>query len=214
MNITNLTVRVSDGHKPADFAPVRTYDLTAFLENPQGPELQEAIDYLATAGDRFLGRTGTPKVDVVKEKPGVDAEAQPKDKAATKSRKPAAKDPMDLGDPGEGAETRPIEAPSGGATAEATTSSDPMSFDDAGPDFNAPVQPEPSDEVTDEDLNDAAQAANGRTNNHVAIRALIASYNPDKTKQFQLRQIPADKRAEFVAKLKDEKIVPKLDKPA
>lgn len=82
-------------------------------------------------------------------------------------------DPADLSDLSE-FDVRPTEAPSGGAS------------------------PAP---VTDADLNSAVQKKNAEISDPNAIRALIGGYNPDPTQVFQLRQIPADKRGEFLTKL-------------
>lgn len=57
------------------------------------------------------------------------------------------------------------------------------------------------DPITDADLNSAVQKKNAEIKNPNAIRALIGTYNPDPKSAFQLRQIPADKRGEFIAKL-------------
>lgn len=63
-------------------------------------------------------------------------------------------------------------------------------------------------EITDADLNKHVQTksaeyreANDATGN-VKIRELVATYNPDKAKQFVLREIPQGERAGFVTKLK------------
>lgn len=67
--------------------------------------------------------------------------------------------------------------------------------------FDVPA-PEPAGEpVNDADLASAVTKKNGEINNPDAIRELIGSYNPDPTKPFQLRQVPADKRQEFLGKL-------------
>lgn len=59
--------------------------------------------------------------------------------------------------------------------------------------------------ITDADLNSAVQKKNQELQDPALIRSVIAAYNPDPTKVFQLREIPAAKRAEFLAKLKDLK---------
>lgn len=66
------------------------------------------------------------------------------------------------------------------------------------------IEPEPAtggDPITDADLNSAVQKKNAEIANPNAIRGLIGGYNPDPKQAFQLRQIPADKRAEFLTKL-------------
>lgn len=109
-------------------------------------------------------------------------------------------------------------SPSGSAGGE-QTSDDPASIslpdETAGDDdtfdieAEAPVAEESfdiepdagGDPITDADLNSAVQKKNAEIKNPNAIRALIGAYNPDPKAAFQLRQIPADKRAEFVTKL-------------
>lgn len=67
------------------------------------------------------------------------------------------------------------------------------------------VQPDPPAEeakpITDADLNAAVQRKNADLAAPDIIRKLIATYNPDPKQVFQLRQIPAEKRAEFLTKL-------------
>jgi hypothetical protein len=66
------------------------------------------------------------------------------------------------------------------------------------------IEPDPAaggDPITDADLNSAVQKKNAEIANPNAIRTLIGTYNPDPKSAFQLRQIPADKRGEFIAKL-------------
>lgn len=60
---------------------------------------------------------------------------------------------------------------------------------------------EPAKEITDADLNHAVQTKNREIANPAAIKKLVASYNPDPAKNFTLREIPQEKRAEFTDKL-------------
>lgn len=55
--------------------------------------------------------------------------------------------------------------------------------------------------ITDADLNAAVQKKNATLNDPPKIRDLIGSFNPDKTKAFQLREIPAGQRPLFLEKL-------------
>lgn len=58
--------------------------------------------------------------------------------------------------------------------------------------------------ISDGDLNSAIQVKNSELGSQAGtlkIRELIASYNSDPTKTFQVREIPADRRAEFINKL-------------
>lgn len=119
-------------------------------------------------------------------------------------------------------------SPSGSAGGEQTSDEDPTANEanvihlpdegavDGGDDFSIEPEPEtPAEEsfdiepdpaaggepITDADLNSAVQKKNAEIANPNAIRALIGGYNPDPKQAFQLRQIPADKRGEFIAKL-------------
>lgn len=56
-------------------------------------------------------------------------------------------------------------------------------------------------EVTDADLNAAIQKKNGEINDPTKIRTLIATFNPDPTKAFQVREIVQAQRPDFIAKL-------------
>jgi hypothetical protein len=62
-------------------------------------------------------------------------------------------------------------------------------------------------EITDADLNKIAQNAVIRLNEagvetpQVKIREIVATYNPDTTKAFQMKQIPQAQRADFKAKV-------------
>lgn len=59
--------------------------------------------------------------------------------------------------------------------------------------------------ITDEDLLGEITRKNAEIKNSAAIRALIAGHVPDASKPHQAYDIPADKRAAFVAALKDLK---------
>lgn len=59
----------------------------------------------------------------------------------------------------------------------------------------------PPKEISDADLNAAVQKKNGEINNSQVIRELIGTFNPDPTRAFQLREIPAAQRQVFLDKL-------------
>lgn len=54
---------------------------------------------------------------------------------------------------------------------------------------------------TDAELNALVQKKNAVLKDPVKIRALIATFNPDATKQFTLREIPHSERSRFVKEL-------------
>lgn len=192
MAIQSITVRISDGIKTVDYAPPRLYDLTAVIIDPRGTDAQkevlDAIGILKAAGESFLGRSAPASaVTVVASEPAAEVKPRAAKAAAQKANKEAAK---------------PTVAPSGGADElEDDLGETKPAEDDLGDeDFDAPIEAD-AKPVTDAELNDAAQAANRRVGDPKAIREIINSYNDDPTKVFQMRQIPAAKRAEFIAKL-------------
>lgn len=70
--------------------------------------------------------------------------------------------------------------------------------------------PKPAKEITDADMNDAAQRANAKINTAEnpagpRIRELAKKFIPDPTKPPVLREIPQDKRAEFLKQLAELK---------
>lgn len=82
-----------------------------------------------------------------------------------------------------------------------TGGDDPAAIGGGDEDWSAPPAQEDAKPVTDADLNSAVQKKNAEIANPDAIRALIGAYNPDPTQPFQLRQIPAESRGEFLTKL-------------
>lgn len=74
---------------------------------------------------------------------------------------------------------------------------DPAGLDD----FSIEPEETGDEPITDAALNAAVQRKNAELGDPEAIRAVIKLYNPDPTKAFQLREIPQDKRAEFITKL-------------
>lgn len=151
-----------------------------------------------------------------------EAPASPPAPAARKTRRTAAQIAADDAAKAAG------HSPSGSAGAGQTSDEDPTANEanvihlpdegavDGGDDFSIEPEPEtPAEEsfdiepdpaaggepITDADLNSAVQKKNAEIANPNAIRALIGGYNPDPKQAFQLRQIPADKRGEFIAKL-------------
>jgi hypothetical protein len=57
------------------------------------------------------------------------------------------------------------------------------------------------DPISDKELHSAATRRNEAIKNPVAIRKLVAEYNPDPSKTFTMQQIPQGKRREFLDKL-------------
>lgn len=220
-----IFVSIEDGAKPEqEFAPSRKVrvELTYFIA--EDDNYQETLDLVGSRAssqvDILLGRVGAPTASAgVATQPPATRMRRTKeqiaaDKAAEEAAKvaPPASDPTALEDPTELPQDAPqvsdatsTAASSGGEPTASTTVADPTALED---DFT--VQPDPPKvetkptqiaEISDGDLNAAVQKRNGElasADGTKAIRALIATYNPDPTKVFQLREIAADRRAEFL----------------
>lgn len=115
---------------------------------------------------------------------------------------------------GKGAATKPpAEAPKTEtpAAAPAAPATDPTSIDfdtpetpaadPAGIDFDVELPAEEVKEISDADLNAAAQKKAGEGIDPTEIRKVIAGFNPDPSKVFQLRQIPQAQRQDFLDQL-------------
>lgn len=223
--VTGGLVSVEDGSKVADKAD--QYDVSrkvrvdlSFLVG-DGEDYQTIFDRVSEAASNrvasLLGRkptvvASTPAADASAELPRETGTRKPRrtkeqmaaDAAAAAGGQGAAADPSSMEDPtgGEGPTPAVIQLPDASAGAAA----DPAALvDEETPveeiDFDAPIPPKVTDAPSDADLNSAVQKRNAELNDPDLIRGLISSYNPEPTKPFQLRQIAADKRAEFLTKL-------------
>ena len=174
INITGGTVSVEDGTKsPEEFAPARKVRFELHFENPTGDDLTEAGDLASAQVDRLLGRATEAKPKRRTRGATTESGKSPADEAKTEDKNvdPEPETPHEDDDDG--------------------GLGDLLGSDD-----------EPAvEEIADTALTDAVTSTNKATQNSVAIRKIIESYNPDPTKQFQLRQIPQSKRAEFLKKL-------------
>lgn len=185
---------IEDGNPPvADYTPARKINVTIGFDAASVDDLAGILNVAGTlASDKvaeLLGRS--PKTATVDTPAGETKAArkprQPKEPAAGATPSPSTStDPLaDIGGP---AEATP--APSGESPA------DPLGDLD-----DWEVVAEETKPVTDDELNAAVQKRNGELKDAVKIRGLIGGFNPDPTKSFQLRQIPAEKRARFLAEL-------------
>lgn len=220
--VTGGLVSVEDGSKVADKAD--QYDVSrkvrvdlSFLVG-DGEDYQSIFDRVSEAASNRVASLLGKKPTVVASAPAADAELpretgtrKPRrtkeqiaaDAAAAAAGQGAGADPASMEDPtgGEGPTPAVIQLPDSSAGA-----ADPAALvDEETPveeiDFDAPIPPKVTDAPSDADLNSAVQKRNAELNDPDLIRGLISSYNPEPTKPFQLRQIAADKRAEFLTKL-------------
>lgn len=210
--VTGGLVSVEDGIKASEeYAPARKVRVElSFSIAESTPEAGRAdiislvADQAAAQVARLLGRGSAPQATVREVTPAPEEAAAPK-----KTRRTAAQIAEDKAAAG---------PPAGGAT---PSPSDLSAIPDDGPgEQSAPSAESPADlggvtdewevpaevevevvTVTDADLNALVQKRNGELGDPVKIRTLIGKFNPDPTKPFQLRQIPADQRAQFVADL-------------
>ncbi|HLZ22941.1 MAG TPA: hypothetical protein VKQ30_12535 [Ktedonobacterales bacterium] len=207
--INGFTVRFSDGIKTADYAPPRLYDITANVtitdDDHADSVLLDTLTRIRRAGDAALrGRTaieipapsGAPEAEV-------EGEPAPKRKRRTAAEIAAdaalAKAAHPKGDPAAITEDEPPleggDPPSGGTADDFSIEGETPAADEFA------VDGEEAEEITDAALNAAVQRKNAELSDPELIRGLIKKYNPDPTKAFQLREIPQEKRADFITKL-------------
>lgn len=202
----HIQVFVEDGTKAKEeYGVNRKVNVTLSSDIDDFDRVEEITERLSSLANRqvsqLLGRTSPPDLKVVggTQAPGSDPAAIGDEPAKpTRKRRTAAeiaadaalakaahpKDPSAIDDdPGDG-------------------SPDPADLLPSEDDFNIePEGEEPAEEITDAALNAAVQRKNIEIGDPEAIRGVIKLYNPDPTKAFQLREIPADKRADFITKL-------------
>lgn len=218
------TVSYEDGAKAAEeYAPARKVRVELNWSVPEGTSnsleiLERVADAARNQVHRLLGASPAVLATVAGQ-PAANAAAP----AATRTRRTKAQieadkaaagnaDPAAVSEDPTAGEEHVVHLPdqsNGGSAGGAQTSGDgaDMSEFDVEPEGNGAdmsefdVAPEPAKEITDADLNSAVQKRNGELGAPQLIRDLIGSYNPDKSKPFQLRQIPAAERAGFMSKL-------------
>lgn len=200
MSITNGTVTVEDGIKAKEeYAPARKVNVTIAFNVTEGQDgekvANEAGDAANAAVHRLLGTTAPVKVA----KPGKPAAAAT---PASEPAKPALTDKDKLA----AAAGLPVDDGLGGASEPAKPAkpekpAKPAVIEDNLDDLLGPEAPKP---ITDAELTDAAQKKNKSQKEKdpkwspVKIRELCVKYaGADK----HFRDIPADKRADFLKEL-------------
>lgn len=194
--ITGGLVAVEDGrkHDPADqYSLSRKVRVELYFDVGDG---QTASDVTGLVGDmasarvaELLGGVATSARRV--EGPAGDQPQQPRPRRQTKAKA----EPEPTTEPADDWDTGPETT-----TGSSEGSSEPASS--GGDDWDTPVMPsEPVKQVTDAELGAAVQKRNAELGDPQPIRELIFSYNPDPSKPFTLKQVPMDKRPEFLAKL-------------
>lgn len=225
--ITGGTVSVEDckkheGYPDPQFAPTRKVRVELIFVVPEGQDGKPYLDSTAALADakvaEMLGRKPTSNTTVKTTtagtpEPGSKAalEAELVGKGATAADLGHAPQEAATTKPGpkrttkkqEAAATPPAEAPKAPAADpdELTGSEEALVEDDGLGDLTgAPAAPML---ISDLELNNAVQKRNAVIKSGVAIRKLVAAYNPDPAKfpTIVLAQIPQDKRADFLKKL-------------
>lgn len=210
-NIDEGTVSFEDGDKAAD--KTDQYDVSRKVRVElkfsvfEGQDGVEVLRFTGDAARAEVARLLGGKAPAVSAPQG-EAQAGEPTKRTRRTKEQIAADEA----------AKQAGAPTTGVSGGAQTSADPAAVEDFDPTAEIPatettddgldlsefdVQPEAEvDEViTDADLNSAVQKKNGELGDPPRIRELIGSYNPDPKSVFQLRQIPAGKRREFLDKL-------------
>jgi hypothetical protein len=210
--VTGGTVSVEDGlKKQEEYAPPRKVQVILTFAVAEGEDYQSVFDAVSHAATNRVHSLlhGKPLVSTVAQEPAAGEATPPKRKRRT-AAEIAAAGASPIGSDG-GAQTSDedptnneenvIHLPDEGAVEDETFDIEPAAEAAAEESFDIEPEPAAGEEITDADLNSAVQKKNAEIANPNAIRALIGGYNPDPKQAFQLRQIPAAKRAEFLSKL-------------
>lgn len=207
MPISEIKVTFENGVKKEEYGAIKKASVTLTAVVPEGVQaideaagLLEVVAQLAqdkvnemlnlqpTAEQRFAAAKAVGAAAML-----VDAPAEPakRTRAAAKPKDEPAADPAAVVDDASVIDTETLHP----KLAEVAAALDPSAVTD---DWSTDPAGE---EVTDADLNAACQKGAGEGLNPVDIKRLIASYNPDKTKVFQLREIAQAQRADFLTRL-------------
>lgn len=205
--ITGGLVSVEDGlKKPEEYAPPRKVRVELNFNVEDGDDASSLIEYAADLASQQVARQLGQSTKAV-EKPVTQA-GEPAAETQRRTRRTKAQIEADEAAAREKAAGASTTGDAGGEQTSADF--DPTAFVEDEPaaagdgldlsEFD--VQPEAEAEViTDADLNSAVQKKNAELADPPKIRELIGSYNPDPKSVFQLRQIPAGQRREFLNKL-------------
>lgn len=226
-NYDRVFVSIEDGTKPdIEYAPARKVRVELHYILVEDESFDDAFERLGTTAskhvDKLLGRTsvpssGTGEATVTRTrrtKAQIEADRLAALVAAEEAKDPTALEDAQPGNAATGTDGSsggeqtastieaedPTELPQSSSTG-TSEAADPFLIEPEVPKVETAGQINP---ISDGDLNSAVQTKNGSLGSPAGttkIRDLIASYNPDKTQQFQLRQIPADRRVEFLAAL-------------
>jgi hypothetical protein len=217
--VTGGTVSVEDGlKKQEEYAPPRKVIVVLNFQVAEGEDYQSVFDAASHAATNRVHSLlhGKPFVTTVAQEPaGVEQPAsettapKPPRKRRTAAEIAAAGGVQTSTGSGGGQTSdedptgnveNVIHLPDEGAVEDDTFDIEPEPEAPAEESFD--IEPDAgAEDITDADLNNAVQKKNAEIANPNAIRALIGTYNPDPKAAFQLRQITAAKRAEFLKKL-------------
>lgn len=227
--VTSGLVSIEDGIKKSEeYAPPRKVRVELSFSVGEGEDFRSMFDNVSEAaaarvtsllsGKNFRVVGGTHVIldgDPLPQDAEAPAAEAPKTRVRrTKAEIEAAKaaenvkDPAAISEDPTGGKEDVIHLPDETANPPANkpaAATDPAAIGDedftiGGEDDEFVIEPEVA-AISDADLNSAVQKRNAELKDSNVIRALIKSYNPDPTKAFQLREIPAEKRPEFLSQL-------------
>lgn len=218
-NITGGLVVIEDGVKAAEeYAPAKKVRVELKFDIPEGGDFGATFASVTRVAENWvalrLGRT-VPSVVETGRSPEPEASAAPNAETAPRKRRTKAEIAADEAAAAQAAAqakaTETIQnseefdptADNTPTTTQGSTDFDPCAAiePETADDLDAILGGEATPEITDADLNAAVQKKNAALQDPPAIRKLISEFNPDPTKVFQLREIAASKRADFIAKL-------------
>lgn len=194
--VTRGVVSIEDGKKAdTEYTPARKVRVELTFDVPEGEDADTALAHASGLAEahvrRLLGQTTITTTTAPITAPPAEVVAPATDKPAAGKRQagPRAKP--------EG-KPAPIQV-----VLKDEPKADPSAItDEVVDDFSAPAEAPAA--ITDAELHSAAQKKNGEIKNPKAIRELVAKFRPNgKDGAFQLIEIPAARRGEFLTQLKE-----------
>lgn len=222
MKITELKIIYGDGVKKEEYGAVRKAEahLNAIVDEAE--DIGAAIEHVARLAINQVNKMIGKAVGTAEGALSVETPANGKAAIAAKEAAKTAEQKAEVVDkkkPGKPKGTKAADKKADESVVEDTsaesvvddTSTDAttddaaaVTDDDAGEvSFDLEGEVEAPTEITDGDLNSATQKKNTEIGDPVAIKKLIAQYriNPDPKVPFQLREIPQEKRQDYLDKL-------------
>lgn len=189
--ISGGLVSIEDGIKKAEeYAPPRKVRVELRFEVPEGSD----------EGERFLDGVAALASAKVAELLGVATAPASAPATDTDAAKRAYAEKLSGGTPTPAAKPVKPPKPKAAVAVKPAEKSEPVAAEETIDDFLDDPKPEPAVELTDKFLSDECTKVSKVIGGGTKIRALIETFGPEG-KKISLREIPQDKRQEFLDKL-------------